>query len=104
MAVSSPALPSLPRRSRGPKPAEIIGRVLFYIAIAVIFVYTIFPFYWAIVGSITPTVARYDIQYIPTTITFDHYVNVFTRQAFGAQGRGDRRVHGDGDALLRRHG
>jgi trehalose/maltose transport system permease protein len=83
MAISSSTVALPRRRGSGPKPLDVLGRVVFYLAVAIIFVYTIFPFYWAIVGSITPTVARYDIHYFPTTITFDHYINVFTKQAFG---------------------
>jgi trehalose/maltose transport system permease protein len=82
MALSNPTASVMPRRKSGRKPLELLSRAVFYVVLAIIFVYTIFPFYWAIVGSLTPTSARYDIQYIPTNITFEHYVNVFTKQAF----------------------
>ncbi len=82
MATSTSTVSVMPRRNRGRKPLELLSRAAFYLVLAIIFVYTIFPFYWAIVGSLTPTSARYDIQYIPTNITFEHYVNVFTKQAF----------------------
>jgi trehalose/maltose transport system permease protein len=83
MITSSPTAPMMRPRKARRKPLEILSRAVFYVVLAIIFVYTIFPFYWAIVGSVTPTSARYDIQYIPTNFTLDHYVNVFTQQDFG---------------------
>jgi trehalose/maltose transport system permease protein len=83
MITSSPTTTMMRPRKARRKPLELLSRAVFYVVLAIIFIYTIFPFYWAIVGSVTPTSARYDIQYIPTNFTLDHYVNVFTQQDFG---------------------
>lgn len=34
------------------KPARVVGQVFFWLLVAVIFVYLMFPFYWAIVSAL----------------------------------------------------
>jgi trehalose/maltose transport system permease protein len=57
-----------------------IERAGFWLLIAAIFIFTMFPFYWAFVGSLKP---EQEIQsppatYLPQTFTFDNYKGEFT--------------------------
>ena len=40
---------------------RIAGRVLFYLLVAAIIVYTVFPFYWAIVSSLKAGSALFQV-------------------------------------------
>ncbi len=81
MAVSSRVIPQA-RASRS--WSFWLSRVLFYLVVLVIFIYTIFPFYWAIVTSLTlPSEAfQTPIRYWPQQPTFQNYISVFTAQPF----------------------
>lgn len=81
MAAST--MPGTPR-VRNRKTGELINRILFYILVAVILVYTIFPFYWAIVTSLTPTNRLFQTppQYIPTNFTLDNYRSAYVNPNF----------------------
>jgi trehalose/maltose transport system permease protein len=59
---------------------ERLQRVGFWLLILAIFLFTMFPFYWALVGSLKPEV---EIQsppasYLPQRFTFDNYSGEFT--------------------------
>ncbi len=56
-----------------------LSRTLFYIVLAIIFVYIVFPFYWAFRSSITPDGELFvtPVHYWPATPTFAHYEQVF---------------------------
>ena len=63
---------------------RIAGRVLFYLLIAFILLYTLFPFYWAVVSSLT-----YDnllfatpASYWPREIDWSHYQYIFRDDSF----------------------
>lgn len=62
-----------------------VMRILFYLVVVVLLVYTIFPFYWAFVTSITPPNQLFGerVRYWPADPTFDNYIRVFTAQPFG---------------------
>jgi trehalose/maltose transport system permease protein len=55
------------------------SRTLFYIVLAIIFVYIVFPFYWAFRSSITPDGELFvtPVHYWPAAPTFAHYAQVF---------------------------
>jgi trehalose/maltose transport system permease protein len=63
---------------------KIAQKALFWLLIAVILVYTLFPFYWAIVSSVTPNndLYVYPVKFFPTTITWEHYKAVFDSGSF----------------------
>jgi trehalose/maltose transport system permease protein len=67
------------------KVGQIVNRVLFWIMIVMILVYTIFPFYWAIVSSLKPAGQLFDtpVAYWPRTVTLENYQNVFENPNFG---------------------
>ncbi len=56
-----------------------VSRTLFYIVLAIIFVYIVFPFYWAFRSSITPDGELFvtPVHYWPAAPTFVHYEQVF---------------------------
>jgi len=64
--------------------ANPISRILFYILVAVILVYTIFPFYWAIRSSFSPDSELFatPLHYWPENPTLDNYKTVFQSDQF----------------------
>jgi trehalose/maltose transport system permease protein len=62
----------------------IVQKTLFWLLIAIILVYTLFPFYWAIISSLTPSndLYVYPVRFFPTTITWEHYQAVFDSGSF----------------------
>ncbi len=61
-----------------------LTRLPFYLLIAAIFVYTIFPFFWAIRSSITPEGDLFStpLQYFPSHPTISHYREVLSSGNF----------------------
>ncbi|UEM19251.1 carbohydrate ABC transporter permease [Skermanella mucosa] len=62
---------------------KIVGRVLFYLLVAFIVVYTVFPFYWAIVSSLKAGSGLFQVEFWPANPAWDNYVGVFQGQPFG---------------------
>ncbi len=62
----------------------IFQRALFWVFIVIIMIYTIFPFYWAIVSSITPSSRLFDTpaSYWPQNPTLEHYRYVMSNDNF----------------------
>jgi trehalose/maltose transport system permease protein len=60
-----------------------LGRIAFYLLMAVIILYTVFPFYWAIVSSLRPGSDLTSTTLIPQSPAWDNYVSVFREQPFG---------------------
>ena len=58
-----------------------LRRVPFYLLIALIFVYTVFPFYWAIRSALTAQgdLFRTPVQYIPLEPTLDNLGRAFSQ-------------------------
>ena len=61
---------------------RLVGRIGFYLLMAVIIFYTVFPFYWAIVSSMKPSSEMFQVNFFPP-INFDNYRAVFGGQPFG---------------------
>jgi trehalose/maltose transport system permease protein len=61
-----------------------IGRVLFWMVVALIFVYTLFPFYWAINSSLKTEqeLVRTPATFVPNNPTFNNYQAVFQNRTF----------------------
>ena len=64
-------------------PRRLIGRIAFYLLIAVIILYTVFPFYWAIVSSLRPGSELVSTSLIPQNPAWSNYTAVFSEQPFG---------------------
>jgi trehalose/maltose transport system permease protein len=62
---------------------RLIGRIAFYILMAVIILYTVFPFYWAIVSSLRPGSELVSTSLIPQNPAWSNYTAVFSEQPFG---------------------
>jgi trehalose/maltose transport system permease protein len=60
-------------------------RILFWLLVAGILVYTIFPFYWAVVSSLKAGAELFDtpVAYWPKRPTLDNYRAVFANPIFG---------------------
>jgi trehalose/maltose transport system permease protein len=61
-----------------------VSRTLFYILLVIIFLYIVFPFYWAFRSSISPNGELFltPVHYWPDQPTLDHYIEVFTNGDF----------------------
>ena len=61
-----------------------LGKIGFWVLVVVIILYTLFPFYWAIVSSLTPTNDLYvtPVKFWPQSFTLDHYRQVFDNGSF----------------------
>jgi trehalose/maltose transport system permease protein len=70
------------RERRGLK--RIARRIPFYILIAAIFVYALFPFYWALRSAFTPEpdLFKTPVQYIPENPTLDNFRAVLSSNQF----------------------
>lgn len=64
--------------------SHIIGRIGFWLLVAFIIIYTLFPFYWAIVSSLTPASDLYltPVKFWPQNLTFEHYERVLSMGSF----------------------
>lgn len=60
-----------------------IFRAFFYLLVAVIVLYTVFPFYWAIVSSLKAGSALYSVDFLPRRPEWDNYLAIFREQPFG---------------------
>jgi trehalose/maltose transport system permease protein len=68
----------MPRRLK-----NLIGKSAFYLLLIVIVLYTVFPFYWAIVSSLKSGSALFQVEFWPTQPQWHNYVAVFREQPFG---------------------
>ena len=62
---------------------KIIVRIAFYLLLVVIGMYTVFPFYWAIVSSLKTGSALFEVEYWISQPYWQNYVSVFQEQPFG---------------------
>jgi trehalose/maltose transport system permease protein len=62
--------------------ATIAKRVLFYLGVVLIVVYSAFPFYYAILTSLKSGTALFEINYLPTSFSLDNFKQVLTSGSF----------------------
>ena len=60
-----------------------LARGAFYLLVAVIVVYTIFPFYYAVISSLKTGSALFTVDYLPRDPAWGNYLSVFREQPFG---------------------
>jgi ABC-type glycerol-3-phosphate transport system permease component len=62
-----------------------VKKPLFYIAIASIFLYCLFPFVWTILTALKPAgeVFRLPVSYLPETVSLENMIEVFAKRPFG---------------------
>jgi trehalose/maltose transport system permease protein len=63
---------------------RVIGQIVFFICVVAIFIYTVFPFYWALISSLKPEaeLIRTPATFFPQTITFDNFLAVLRNEKF----------------------
>ncbi|MGE5319419.1 MAG: carbohydrate ABC transporter permease [Hyphomicrobiaceae bacterium] len=66
-----------------PRVKRLIGKSAFTLLLAAIVLYTVFPFYWAIVSSLKSGSALFQVDFWPTHPQWQNYVAVFREQPFG---------------------
>lgn len=78
------ARPRVRPRARRRRARRFIRRLPFYVLIALIFFYAVFPFYWAIRSAFTPErdLFRTPVQYVPTDPTLANFREVLSTGEF----------------------
>ncbi|PRY72564.1 MULTISPECIES: carbohydrate ABC transporter permease [Halomonas] len=61
---------------------KLAKRVGFYALIAVVMVYAIFPFYYAVITSLKPSSDLFRVDFWLSTVDFGNYVQIFTQKSF----------------------
>jgi trehalose/maltose transport system permease protein len=61
---------------------RLVGNALFYLLVAVIVVFAVFPFYYAILTSFKTGTAMFQVNYWPTSFALDNYISVLTKGSF----------------------
>jgi trehalose/maltose transport system permease protein len=59
-----------------------LGLGAFYLLVAVIIFYSVFPFYYAIISSLKPPSQLFRVDYFPVYWVWDNYIAVFREQPF----------------------
>jgi trehalose/maltose transport system permease protein len=80
--VARPA--SRMRRLKKTRWGRLLTRTPFYLLVAVIFVYCLFPFYWVLRSSFTPEVKLFQtpVKYLPSPFTLTNYREVLSASFF----------------------
>jgi trehalose/maltose transport system permease protein len=76
--------PVVPRGSWGRRIVHVLSRVGFYVLIAVIFVYAVFPFYWALKSALTVEGKLFvtPVKYVPSPPTLENFERVLSSGFF----------------------
>jgi trehalose/maltose transport system permease protein len=84
LRAEAQARPRVRRRARRRPVRWFIRRLPFYVLIALIFFYAVFPFYWAIRSAFTPDgdLFRTPVQYVPTNPTLTNFREVLSSGEF----------------------
>ena len=64
---------------------NILGRIVFYALLVILFVYTVFPFYWAINTSLMSGSELFEPRPLPPDPAWGNYVTIFQEQPFDRQ-------------------
>jgi trehalose/maltose transport system permease protein len=64
---------------------KLLRQGLFYLLLVILFIYTIFPFYWAINTSLMSGSELFQPQPLPPSWAWQNYVTIFQEQPFGRQ-------------------
>ncbi len=62
---------------------RFLGRAAFYLVVALLLIYTVFPFYWAIVSSLKTGSELFRVDFWPPHPAWGNYLSVFREQPFG---------------------
>lgn len=64
------------------KARRLFGRTTFYLLVAAIVIYAVFPFYWAIVSSLKSGSDLFTADFLPKAPSLENYVALFQEQPF----------------------
>lgn len=72
------------QKRSGPNIGQWVGRVGFWVLVALILLYTLFPFYWAVISSLKTSqeVIQTPPTFWPENLTLDNYRTVFEDDVF----------------------
>lgn len=70
-------------RRRSLRIKKLTARLAFYAFMALVLLFSLFPFYWAIVSSLKTGSALFTIDFWPDHPAWSNYVTIFTEQQFG---------------------
>ncbi len=62
----------------------LIGRIAFYLLVVAVVLYSVFPFYYAIVSSLKSGSQLFSIDYFPVYWEWENYISVFREQPFAS--------------------
>ncbi len=62
------------------KALKVLG---FWAMVVIIVIFSLFPFYYAIISSLRPPGGLFDVSLFVSNPTFDNYVSIFREQPFG---------------------
>jgi len=62
---------------------NLIKQTAFYLLVAIIVIYAVFPFYYAIISSFKTPAQLFQVDYFPTRLNLENYLSVFRDQPFG---------------------
>lgn len=84
VATRPSVLPTTSVAVRGKTAKRYVWRGLFWLLVAFILLYTIFPFYWMVVSSLKPDSDLYvvPVNYLPKPLSWDHMRFVFKNGDF----------------------
>lgn len=60
----------------------VVRQSAFYLLVTIIVVVAVFPFYYAVITSLKPGSALFDVSYWPRAVTFSNYAAVLSRGTF----------------------
>jgi trehalose/maltose transport system permease protein len=81
----TPAQPKVDQTAVSPperKSEVTVWRVLFYLLVLVIFVFNLFPFFWAVYCSFRPSNELFSTSLVSVSLTLEHYAAVFKDPRF----------------------
>src|SRR5262252_4295292 len=61
---------------------RLLSLAVLYLLVALIILYAVFPFYYAIVSSLKPPSRLFFVEYVPSMWSWDNYVSIFREQPF----------------------
>ena len=77
MTAPATARPERSLRSRG-----VVRKILFYLLVAAIVLFAVFPFYYAILSSMKTSSQLFSVDFFPVKWNFDNYIGVFRDNPF----------------------
>lgn len=61
---------------------KLAKRIGFYALIALVMVYAVFPFYYAVITSLKPSSELFEVDYWLSSVDVGNYVQIFTQKSF----------------------